>query len=288
MYPSAPSFGHELHRAFVDDVPTFAQEALGQRRDDALRVHRKAVAGHQQTVTNVAVDAGKHLAEIVRSEPLGADAVAVTDPLLQRGRLGVRLAFPDLHGAHRPHEVVVRGCTNQLLPAGESVAVHRAHRVGNLQHAVGPTGHHPARQPGRGLRQPGRTHHQRPERIGEPVRHLPDHARHGDRHGGIGTQHAGVAERGTARGSQRIDNHHLLSRHLQVQRRRKPGYAGADDDRVGMCFVAHGFTSKVRGRLVRISGPVSPTSTVSLSDTPAAETYMWNTIPGSSRNDASG
>jgi len=49
-----------------------------------------------------------------------------------------------------------------------------------------------------------------------------------------------------------------------------------------------GLVSTARGSAVSNSGPVSVTRTVSLSDAPPAEAYMWNTMPASTAQSASG
>src|SRR4051812_5146639 len=56
-------------------------------------------------------------------------------------------------------------------------------------------------------------------------------------------------------------------------------------DAIAAC---HGFTNKHRSVLVSRSAPECVTSTVSLSDTPFAEVYMWKTMPASSRHWAFG
>ena len=158
-----------------------------------------------------------------------ANAVAVADLLLDRlGRTGI-VALPDMHLTGGSDQVAVQGVAEQVAPAGQCVAVQRAHRIGYREDALQPAGLHPLQQPRQGAREIGRTHRERTERIAQPARYLAQHARHGDRCCGVGAEHAGIAERRATGGAERIQHGHLHAGTLQIECGREADDAGADD-----------------------------------------------------------
>ena len=233
--------GHDIvARTSVAVARDDLHHALGQKRaagfekkrlqglDQSLRIDCVSVSRNQHASLHGGRKTRKHLAKIIGAEHLAGNALSFPQTTFERCPFGFNVGFPDMHLADRPDQISEMSRAQEFLPAGEGIAMQRAHGIGNCQDARQAACGDPFQQPRQGLGEVRGAYCQWSQWIEEPARYFRKHSRQGDRHGRVGADHAGIAEGSAPGRRQRIEKYDPLSGSRQIECSRETDYTCPD------------------------------------------------------------